>query len=62
MKVMIEIETKNLTLEAKRLIARESSSVELLKALAFEESDIEVKAYLGMNPATPEEVKKMLKK
>lgn len=62
MKVMVEIETKNLTLEAKRLIARESSCEELLRALALEESDIEVRAYLSMNPATPKKVKEMLKK
>lgn len=61
MKVMVEIETKNLSMEAKRLIARESSCEELLRALASEESDIEVRAYLSMNPATPNEVKKKLK-
>ena len=61
MKVMIEIETQNLSLEAKRLIARECSSAELLKALSFEESEIEVKAYLSMNPATPKDAKEKLK-
>lgn len=61
MKIIVEIDTKNLSLEAKRLIARQSTCKDLLKALALEESDIEVKAYLSMNPATPNEVKKKLK-